>query len=294
MDKDGPPSPPGISSLQDEEAIFKAVRNQCVQSPLTTIPLALSAGTLLLTAAFSLGFVGVFSAIVFGSLGAGAFIYNLWIRGESLAQKHIRSLIEQMRQQRRAVLEDIQTHCKNIQFPEAAKEASELSAAYHQYVGFLEAHAQAKLGTAIGQRLELAEAARSAGANHLQRAAEIHLALSAIPISTLRQELTTWEKERTTTTQPAILESKISAHSRQIHRYDQLVLTRDELVARSNELEAAIREAYLADAARPSLIEQIQNDNPAQRLTAVIAAAESAEAMMSDFLRDTATSTEQT
>ena len=293
MDSEEPSSTNDFSSFQDEDAIFKAVRKQCLQSPLTTIPLALAAGTLLLTAAFSWGFLGVFGSVVLGSIGVFAFIYNLWIRGETLAKKHIRNMIDEVRNERRASLQEIQTQCKSVAFPEAGKEAAELSDAYHHYIEFLESQAQAKLGSAIGQRLQLAESARAAGAKHLQRAVEIHLALSAIPIDTLREELETWQKEHSESS-TTILETKITAHSRQIQRYDKLTDTRDELVARSNELEAAIREAHLADAARPSLTDQIQLDDPAKRLTSVIEAAESAEATMSDFLRDTSETNDKT
>jgi hypothetical protein len=292
-EKDGKPERIRIEDLADDDAIFRAVRKQCIESPLTIIPLALAAGMLLLTGAFSWGFLGVFASIVLGVFGAAAFIFNLWIRGETLARRQIRWLMERMKAERHAALAEVETMCANIGFAEASKEARELSEAYSQYAGYLETKAGAKLGSAIGQRLELAESARASGVVHLRRAAEIHIALSGIGITGLRQEVETWQHEKKSSTNPAVLDSKIAAHMRQIERYEQLAAMRDELIARSNELEAALKSAYLSDAGRPDLTETIHGNNPAARLSAVIAAAESAEAEMSGFLHEVTQNTER-
>ena len=160
---DGTSQKVSLASLTDEEAIFKAVRNKCIQSPFTIIPLALAAGTLLLAGAFSWGFFGVFAAFVLGVIGTAAFVYNMWIRGETLTKRHIQSMMEQLKQERRMALAEIEKMCLGIGFAEAAKEARELSNAYTQYSEFLETRAGSKLGTAVGQRLGLAESARNAG-----------------------------------------------------------------------------------------------------------------------------------
>ncbi len=281
-----------IQDLVDDDAIFRAVRKQCLESPLTIIPIALAAGMLLLSGSFSWGFAGIFSSVVLGVFGAAAFVFNLWIRGETLARRHIRLLMERMKAERHAALQEVESMCTNIGFAEAAKEARELSAAYSQYTGFLETKAGAKLGSAIGQRLELAESARSSGVVHLRRAAEIHIALSGIGITSLREEIKTWEEEKKSSARSSVLDSKIAAHQRQIERYEQLAAMREELIARSNELEAALKSAYLADAGRPDLSDIIQSDDPAARLSAVISAAESAEAEMSGILREMTQTTE--
>lgn len=276
-----------LESLTDEEAIFKAVRNKCIQSPLTIIPLALAGGVLLLAGAFSWGFLGVFASVVLGIVGAAAFVYNLWIRGEELTKRHIRFLMEKLKEDRRAALSEIAEMCTEIAFPEAAKEANELSEAYASYTEFLETRAGSKLGAAVGQRMGLAESARKAGAGHLRQAAEIHVALSGIDISMLRREVAWWERQRKEkdANQP-VLESKIAAHTQQINRYDQLVAKREELIARSNGLEAALKSAYMADAGRTDLSLDAGTDNPATRLSRVVAAAEAAESDMREFLLD--------
>ena len=277
-----------LKDLNDEEAIFKAIRKQCLQSPLTILPLALAGGLLLLTGAFSWGFLGVFAAVVAGVVGAGAFVYNLWIRGEELAARHVRKLMERMKEQRRGSLSEVAKACVGIGLDEAAKEARELSEAYSRYTEFLETRAGAILGTAVGQRLELAESARSAGLAHLKRAAEIHIALEGIDITKLQAETAAWERELS---QPgaseSVLRSKLGAHAGQIARYAELSTRRDQLIARSNELEAALRSAHLADAGRADLSAELQLDDPAARLSGVIEAAEAAEAEMRDFLRQT-------
>ena len=289
---DGKPANIRLEDLVDNDAIFRAVRKQCFESPLTIIPIALAAGMLLLTGAFSWGFAGIFSSVVLGVFGAAAFVYNLWIRGDTLARRHIRWLMERMKAERHAALAEVESMCAKIGFAEAAKEARELSAAYSEYTGFLETKAGAKLGSAIGQRLELAESARSSGVAHLRRAAEIHIALSGIDIVTLRKEIQSWETKKSSSANPAVLENKIAAHTRQLERYEQLAAKRDELIARSNELEAALKSAYLADAGRPDLSETLLGDNPAARLSALISAAESAEAEMSGFLHEMTQTTE--
>jgi hypothetical protein len=161
-----------------------------------------------------------------------------------------------------------------------------LSAAYSKYTEFLETRAGSKLGAAVGQRLGLAESARKAGVQHLRQAAEIHTALAGINIALLRREHTTWTEERQSdNANEAVLDSKLSAHAQQIERYRQLATKRDELVARSNELEAAITSAYMSDAGRAVLSLDKSINNPATRLSSVVAAAEAAETSMKEFLQ---------
>ncbi len=286
--KEDAPSKISLASLTDEEAIFKAVRNQCLQSPITIIPLALAGGLALLTGAFGLGFFGVFSAIVFGVLGGAAFVYNLWVRGETLAKRHVHWLMEQIKKERHSALPEIEEKCRKIGLTEAAKEASELSEAYTHYTRFLESSASSKLGNMVGQRLSLAESARQAGAAHLSQAAEMHTALAAINITLLQHEHSAWshEKEHGNASISAALESKLASHSLQIERYQQLATERDRHIARSNELEAAIKNAHMADAGRSDLTLQQGSDDPAARLSHVVAAAAAAETDMKEFLQN--------
>lgn len=283
----GKHAPVSMESLTDEEAIFRAVRNKCIQSPFTVLPLALAGGLLLLTASFGLGLPGVFAAFVLGVIGAAGFVYNLWIRGETLTREHIHSMMEQLKKERHSGLEEITKMCKNIGFSEGAKEASELSTAYSQYTSFLETRAGAKLGSAVSHRLSLAESAREAGVTHLRQAAEIHNALAAVDIAKLRREHAEWAaKLANPMVKQGVLETQIAAHSQQIERYDQLALRRDQHLASSNELEAALMNAFMSEAGRSDLSLDKSSDNPATRLFNVVAAAEAAELEMKEFLKD--------
>lgn len=274
-----------MESLTDEDAIFRAVRNKCIQSPFTVLPLALAGGILLLTASFGIGFPGIFAAFVLGVVGAAAFVYNMWIRGEELTRAHIKSMMEQLKEDRHNALTEIVTMCHEIGFPEGAKEASELSDAYSQYTTFLETRAGAKLGSAVSQRLALAESARKTGIEHLRQAAEIHMALKGIDIGKLRREHSEWREKLTNPmAKRGVLESKINAHSQQIKRYDQLALKREQLIASSNELESALINAFLSEAGRSDLGIDKNSDNPATRLFNVVAAAEAAETDLTEFL----------
>ena len=275
-----------VESLTDEEAIFRAVRNQCFQSPLTTLPLALAGGVLLLGAAFGWGFFGVFAAVVLGLIGAASFVYNLWIRGEELTKKHVQGLMEKLKEERRTSLEEVETMCREMGFDEGAKEARELSEAYVLYAEFLESKAEAKLGPAVGQRLDVAESARKTGLEHLRQASEIHVALSGVNADALRQELTEWTQELETRKDSSpILTTKITAHKQQLERYEEMVAKRDELVANSNALEAALKNAYLSDAGRSVLSADLDAEGPAARLSRLITATEEAEKEMGEFLR---------
>ena len=277
----------GLESLTDENAIFRAVRNKCFQSPFTVIPLALAAGMLLLAGSFGLGFTGVFASFVLAVIGAAGFVYNMWIRGEDLTREHIRWIMEQLKADRHKALEEIAVMCREIGFEEGAKEAMELSEAYSKYTAFLETKAGAKLGTAVGERLGLAESARSAGVGHLRQAAEIHVALGGVDIGKLRIEHERWLGEKgKPDANHGVLETKLRAHSRQIDRYEQLVAKRDEFIALSNELEAALSSAYLSEAGRSSFSMDKNSDNPAVRLSNVVDAAEAAEMEIIDLLND--------
>jgi len=283
----GKQSSVSVESLTDEEAIFKAVRNKCIQSPFTVLPLALAGGLLLLTASFGFGFPGVFAAFVLGVVGAAAFVYNMWIRGEALTREHIKWMMEQLKEDRHNALGEIAKMCRDIGFSEGAKEAAELSAAYSQYTTFLETRAGAKLGSAVSQRLALAESAREAGIGHLRHAAEIHTTLAAVDIGKLRREHAEWAKKLgNPMIKQGVLEIQISAHARQIERHDQLALKRDQLLASTNELEAALMNAFMSEAGRAELSLDKNSDNPATRLFNVVAAAEAAETDLKEFLGD--------
>lgn len=283
----GKQAPVSIASLTDEEVIFKAVRNKCIQSPFTVLPLALAGGILLLTASFGLGFFGIFAAFVLGVIGAAAFVYNMWIRGEDLTRDHIRWMMEQLKEERHSSLGEIAKMCQDIGFSEGAKEASELSAAYSQYTSFLETRAGAKLGSAVSQRLALAESAREAGIAHLRQAAEIHMALAAVDIGKLRREHLEWtEKLIESAMSKGVVETQIAAHTRQIERFEEMAHRRDQLVASSNELEAALMNAFMSEAGRTELSLDKSTDNPATRLFNVVAAAEAAESDLKQFLGD--------
>jgi hypothetical protein len=276
-----------IADLTDEEAIFKAVRNKCLQSPFTVLPLALAGGMLLLTASFGFGFMGVFASFVLGVIGAAAFVYHMWIRGEDLTREHIRWMMERLKTERHGTLSEIAKMCQDIGFCEGAKEASELSAAYSQYTSFLETRAGAKLGSAVSQRLALAESARETGIAHLRQAAEIHMALSAVDIAKLRRERAEWtDKFGDPKANRGVLEKQIAAHDRQIGRFDEMAHRRDQLVASSNEIEAALMNALMSEAGRTELSLDKNSDNPATRLFNVVAAAEAAESDMKQFLGD--------
>jgi hypothetical protein len=289
----GKQAPVSIASLTDEEAIFKAVRNKCIQSPFTVLPLALAGGMLLLTASFGFGFVGVFLSIILGIIGAAAFVYNMWIRGEDLTREHIRWMMEQLKKERHSTLSEISKMCEDIGFSEGAKEANELSTAYSQYTSFLETRAGAKLGSAVSQRLALAESAREAGIAHLRQAAEIQMALAAVDIGKLRREHGEWtDKLSDSKANKSVLETHIAAHARQIERFDEMALRRDQLLASSNELEAALMNAFMSEAGRTELSLDKSSDNPATRLFNVVAAAEAAESDLKQYLGEIQRETE--
>ncbi len=279
--------PVTLEDLKDEEAIFRAVRNQCIQSPFTIIPLAMAAGALLLTVAFGFGALGVFAAFTLGVAGLAAFVYNMWIRGETLTRKHVKKLISQLKQNRNTALEELANLCDEIHFPDGAKEARELSDAYLKYTNFLEKRISQNSGEHTNQRLTLAESARTAGIEHLRRAADIHTALSHIEISKLRAEKQDWLAElEAINPENSALTSKIEAHTIQIQRYQDLCHQRDTCIARSNELEAALMNALMSEAGRDNLSLDKNSDNAAARLFNAVANAESAEENLQNFLRD--------
>lgn len=113
------------------------------------------------------------------------------------------------------------------------------------------------------------------------------MALNAVDIDQLRNEHAEWtEKLADPTVHKTVLETQIAAHARQIERYDQIAHRRDQLVASSNELEAAIMNAFMSEAGRTEHSLDKSSDNPATRLFNVVAAAEAAESDLKRFLGD--------
>lgn len=249
----GPAPPHGRKPTAEDftsGAVQRAVLAQTVQHPATIFPVVVAAisvlyGTLI---GFNVAAYGV--AFVSGMLGVGSWVFNFFIRGDTLATNHVAGL-----RQRRAAFEVLEVDtivdtCSRIGCSEIAKEASELTAAYLKLRGYLDGQMQSRQSLSAQRFRVLAEDTYQEGVRTLRKALHIFQALADIDARTLEREREAWERElgRLAESQQAerrALTAKIESHKQRLALYRQRQNMLTQMVADSNEIEAALEKAYL-------------------------------------------------
>ena len=135
--------------------------------------------------------------------------------------------------------------CRQAGFTAGAKEAQELTDAYHKLHQFL-VEQQAGQGNASGERFRvLAEETYRHGVAILRRALNLFQALQRVDVDTLEQERQAWIQQREQEGTVESLERNIEAHTKRLDRYRQREEELRALIAQLNELETALETAHL-------------------------------------------------
>ena len=250
-------------------AVYRAVLTDTLQHPATILPAAMSA-----VGGLYLGVIGLDPmafAITFGSalVATGAWIVNYFLRGETLAEKHVEELREQRRQVREQVREQerqsrlgeaegLAAEWQALGHAEGTQQARELGEAYGQLEAYLKQRITQDKGQALSvQRLAvLAEDTYNEGMAILRKALDLCRALSQMDKIKLERELADWRADlgalRLVTrptdvqeTQMQSLETRIGAHLKRLELHDQHTQTLHQLLAQSEQLEAALESTSL-------------------------------------------------
>jgi hypothetical protein len=226
-------------------AVQRAVLHATLQHPATILPAALATVAALWSVAIDLSPASLIAMLGFGFVSAGAWVINYIGRGDKLVEQHIQKLRALRAEYERHDVEELAVVCRQAGFLAGAKEAQELTAAYHKLHHFL-VERRASQGNASGERFRiLAEETYRQGVVILHRALNLFQALQRVDVGTLEQERKAWIRQREQEGPLESLERNIEAHTKRLDRYRRREEELHALIAQLNELETALETAYL-------------------------------------------------
>ncbi len=245
------------------KAIYRAVLKDTLQHPLTLFPAVASALGGLYMGLFGLDPTSL-AVVAGGALaGAGAWVVNYFIRGETLAEKRVAKLRARREQHRHAEVVSLEAEWQQVGWPEGAQQARELREAHQKLEEYLKGRLAAEgagartadRGLSVQRLLVLADDTYREGATILRSALDTYRALSQVDYDKLQVELAAWQEELKTVrltgaegpgaTRIESLETRIAGHQRRMQLFRQRVESVDRMLAESEALEAALESTYL-------------------------------------------------
>ena len=226
-------------------AVQRAVLQDTLQHPTTILPAALATVAALWSVAIDLSPASLAAMLGFGFVSCVAWVINYVGRGDTLVEQHMQKLRALRAEYERREVEELALACRGAGFLAGAKEAQELTQAYHQLHHFL-LEQQAGRGNASGERFRvLAEETYRHGVAILHRALNLFQALQRVDVDTLERERKAWMREHEHAGPSENLERNIEAHTKRLDRYRRGEEELGALIAQLNELETALETTYL-------------------------------------------------
>jgi len=240
-------------------SIYRAVLKDTLQHPLTLMPAVASALSGLYMGLFGLDPTTL--AVTFGGalVGAGAWVFNYFIRGEALAEKRVAKLRQARARQQHAEIASLEAEWAQTGLAEGVQQARELREAFQKLDGFLEGRladaggiTNPDRGLSVQRLRVLAEDTYREGAAILRSALETFKAVQQVDHDKLENELASWRQELRAvkaTGAEAIrvesLEKRIASHERRLELLRERAQSIDQLFAESEALESALESTYL-------------------------------------------------
>jgi hypothetical protein len=226
-------------------AVQRAVLRETLQHPATVLPAALATVAALWSVAIDLSPAALMAMLGCAFVSAGAWVINYVGRGDTLVEQHVQKLRALRVEYERREVENLVLACREAGFQGGAKEAEELTEAYHKLQHFLDEQ-RAVQGNASGERFRvLAEETYRHGVAILQHALNLFQALQRIDVDMLEQERQSWIGQRGQEVTSASLERNIEAHTKRLERYRRREEELQDIIAQLNELETALETAHL-------------------------------------------------
>ena len=258
------------------KALYRAVLKDTLQHPLTLFPAVASALSGLYMGLFGPAPTPVAMALGGALVGAGAWVFNYFIRGEALAEKRVEKLRARREQYRHAELASLEAEWQQVGWPEGAQQARELREAYQK----LDAYLRGRLGTrgagglGVQRLMVLADDTYREGATLLRLALDTYRALELVDYGKLQAEFDAWQEELKAlrsagaeSTRTESLETRIAGHQRRMQLFRERVESVDRMLAESEALESALESTYLeaVDLQGPDVLGQGQAASALER-----------------------------
>ncbi len=222
----------------------RAILKKTVTHPMTTYPVALGVLALIWSVVIKVSEPSVIATLVGFGVGAASWVVNFFIRGEALTAEYVASLKALLKKRQEIDIRQLVIDCHYSEFPEGAKEADELIAAYRQLHDYL-VGLQKKGNPSAERYLFLAEDAFQQGVAILQIALGTHRALKGTDIDRLEREVTTWKRQLSRSASREALQQRIDANQTTIDQFREHQAEVETALAKSNELENALKQTYL-------------------------------------------------
>ncbi len=272
-----------------KEAIKKSVFSEAIQHPSTLFPAAVAMLSGLYMVLVNLTETSFALCLGSGLVSLISFIYHYFVRGDTIAEKHVKSLLDQRRRYKEQQGDTIEERCRQAKFPQGAQAARELKQAYTRLELFLKEKFREKKDMTAQRFLILAEESYYQAVQFLDKALSLFLALAQMDEGKLEKELQVWEKElkdlekdnRKDDGHKALvgqaLQEKIRSHRKRLELFEERKKTLNQVLAQCEILEATLDSAYLEVL---DLIEgevELKNKDVAGSLERAVAAARRVE-----------------
>lgn len=261
-DKERPPSPDEFSS----GVIQKSVFSEAIQHPTTLFPAAVSILSGLYMGLFTMNETTFALCLGSGLASIISWVYHYFIRGEELAEKHVKELLARRKRFKEQEGHSIETRCRDAGFTRGAEAAADLDEAYKRLDSFLKEKFKKKQNTTASRFLVLAEESFYQGVQFLDKALSLHKALVQIDANKLKQELDSWtrhlaaiekkgsQKDQHDEVLVTTLKEKIASHNKRLELFSVRQKTLEQVLSQCEILEATLDTTYL------EVVDLIQDD----------------------------------
>jgi hypothetical protein len=224
------------------QAVRRALLLQTLQHPAVVLPFSVAIVAAMWSAVIDFGSAPILTML------AGGFVYNFMVRGDRLAERHVKKLRERRTEVDHQDAIAIVEQCARAGFTEGEKEARDLQGAYDKLRAFLDKRASDPGNLAAERFRILAEDSHQDGVSILRRALTIFEALREIDVDVLVKERNAWAKqrERAAESDHAALDRRIESNDKRIALYRERERILPILLAEVNEIETALDNAFLA------------------------------------------------
>jgi len=268
------------------DAVQKAVFKDTIQHPVTLGFGGLASVVVLWMLLIGISPKSLLLLIAFAFFSVGFWVFNFFVRGETLARAHVAKLRRRREQHMHAEVHNIGRDCLEAHFAEGAKAAHELHEAYVQMGDFLKGKTEDE---STARFIGLATDTYREGTKILQKSLDLYRMLQNVHVDKLKGEIGAWRHERNQLEQEAAqddthvqaqidaLDRKIESNEKRIALFHERTDLLHQFLAQCEELEGALETSYLELVDLVDTETSIFTENAVQSLERAVSSARTVE-----------------
>lgn len=242
---------PQVSAADfSSSAIKKAVMTKVVQSPLVLYPTALG-----IVSGLAMVMLGATEVLIGGAaagvgIGIGGLFVNYFIRKDSIAQGHIKSMQKLMGNRRHAVIRLLKENLRTVGLAEGAEQIKKMQSKYDNLIAIIGQKLNPSEIT-YGRYVGIAEQVLLSGMDNLDRAAGALKSIQVIDqndVSTRIAELESNGEPTPAQQQELVtLRQRLELYTKQTQKVDELLAQNEAAMTRLDFTAAAIADMRTVD-----------------------------------------------